>query len=138
MTQIRMVPVDRLRPIEGHSRKRVRWLAEKITRENVWTRPLCVEERHLLVLDGMHRLHAARELGLAVVPCALYDYADVEVWSLRDNHVVTRERVVEGAISGNIYPYKTAKHRFPGTLEPLSVPVDALRRPADADAECAP
>lgn len=135
--QIELVGPDRLRPIEGHSRKRVRWLVDKITRENVWTRPLCVERNHLLVLDGMHRLHAAREMGLAVVPCALFDYDEVEVWSLRDNHVVTRERVVEQALSGDIYPYKTAKHRFPGVLAPLAIPVDSLRADARAEGECA-
>jgi L-serine kinase (ADP) len=135
--QIELVATDRLRPIEGHSRKRVRWLVEKITRESLWTRPLCVERNHLLVLDGMHRLHAAREMGLALVPCALFDYADVEVWSLRDNHVVTRERVVEQAIAGTIYPYKTAKHRFPGVIAPLSVSVDSLRRAARDEGACA-
>jgi len=112
--------------IEGHSEKRVTWLKKKILSEELWTRPLCVERTHLLVLDGHHRLAVSLSLGLACVPCELFDYGDVEVWSLRDNHEVSRELVTERSVAGDLYPYKTAKHRFPREISTIAIALNEL------------
>ena len=125
--RVERVPVERLRHIEGWSEKRLRWLTEKIRREGVWTRPLCLEREHDLVMDGQHRLEAARALGLLLVPAIRFGYDEVEVWSLRPTHQVTPELVVSRTLAGNPYPYKTVKHRFPPGLEGCAVPLDELR-----------
>ena len=113
---IRLVKVSRLKHIEGFSKKRVGWLRKKILKEGVWIRPLCIDRKHHLVLDGQHRMEVARELGLDVVPCLLFDYHDVEVWSLRKKHKVTVDLVIEKSLKGDVYPYKTVKHRFDKSL----------------------
>jgi len=110
---LELVEVARLRHIEGFGRKRVQWLQEKILQEGTWTVPLKVDREHMLVMDGQHRMEVAKALGLQYVPCLLYSYEEVEVWSLRENHEVTAKLVIERALCDNIYPYKTAKHRFP-------------------------
>ena len=121
-----LVKPQLLRHIEGFSAKRALRIKEKILSEGRWTRPLCIDRRHYLVLDGQHRLEAALALGLTHVPCQLFDYATVEVWSLRPTHEVSREQVIQRAISGDIYPYKTAKHRFPCAIEKIAIPLDEL------------
>ena len=79
-------------------------------------------------MDGQHRMEVAKNLGLNVVPCLLYDYKDVEVWSLRENYEVTQKLIVERALAENIFPYKTAKHRFPyGANAVCKIPLDELR-----------
>lgn len=123
-----------LRHIEGFSRRRVTWLARKIQREATWTKPIVVDRAHHLVMDGQHRMEVARLLGLKFVPALVYDYADVEVWSLRPRtHTVSVAEITARSLSGDIYPYKTAKHRFPcGDLPELSIPLAQLlerRRP---------
>lgn len=125
---MKLVNPESLRHIEGFSPKRVEWLTQKILDEGVWTRPLCIERTHLLALDGQHRMEVALRLGLARVPCLLFDYDEVEVWSLRDNHAVSRALVIERSLSGDIYPYKTAKHRFPREVAPIAIPLDELRQ----------
>lgn len=127
MSNVKLIDPRRLHHIEGWSRKRARLLRKKIVAEGVWTLPLAVERTHLLVLDGQHRMEAALALGLERVPCALYDYDDVEVWSLRENRAVSRALVIERALSGDIYPYKTAKHGFPSPVTPVEIALDELK-----------
>lgn len=110
---ISLVDVDKLRPIEGYSSKRAKWLQNKIVKEGAWRKPLAVEKDAYLVMDGMHRLEVAKKLNLARVPCQMFPYEAVEVWSLRKQYRVTRETVTRRALAGDIYPYKTAKHGFP-------------------------
>lgn len=110
---LQLVPIERLRHIEDYGRKRVIWLKEKILSEGVWTVPLKIDDEYGLVMDGQHRMEVAKMLGLTVVPCLLYSYDEVDVWSLRENYEVNAALVIQRALAGDIYPYKTAKHRFP-------------------------
>tara|TARA_B100001057_G_scaffold496038_1_gene596470 strand:- start:4512 stop:4919 length:408 start_codon:yes stop_codon:yes gene_type:complete len=107
------VNVDQLKHIEDFGRKRVDWLREKILTEGEWTVPLKVEKDHFLVMDGQHRMEVAKILNLKFVPCILYSYDEVQVWSLRDNYEVNAKLILERVFEDNIYPYKTAKHAFP-------------------------
>lgn len=106
------VAVEGLVHIEGFSEKRVAWLVDKIRSEAVWTRPLSLDEEFDLVLDGQHRMEAAKILGLLWVPAVRFRYSEVEVWSLRPKYSFTYKDVTERALAGDIYPYKTVKHRF--------------------------
>lgn len=122
------VPVERLRHIEGYSRKRVDWLVDKILAEGVWTKPVALDDAHDLVLDGQHRMETAKRLGLKRVPAVRYRYAEVDVWSLRPNHRFDWRTVTERALADQPYPYKTVKHRFPdGGLPEIAVPLEALK-----------
>ncbi len=126
---VQLVEVASLCHIEGFSRRRVKWLAEKILREGIWTKPLGVERDHHLVMDGQHRMEAAIKLGLAVVPALLFSYDEVEVWSLRPGkYEVSGDLVIRRSLSGDIYPYKTAKHRFPVEWPDLNIPLADLRK----------
>tara|TARA_Y100001960_G_C14153680_1_gene577320 strand:- start:1 stop:393 length:393 start_codon:yes stop_codon:yes gene_type:complete len=126
--KIQMIEVGLLRHIEDYSRKRVKWLKEKILSEGIWTVPVKIDSKHHLVMDGQHRMEVALSLKLKYVPCFLYDYDDVEVWSLRKNYNVTQKIIIDRALADNIYPYKTAKHRFPwGNDELCSIPIEELR-----------
>lgn len=127
---IERVPVQRLRHIEGFSKKRVDWLANKILAEGVWTKPVALDEAHDLVLDGQHRMETAKRLGLKWVPAIRYDYAAIDVWSLRpEKHQFDWRTVTERALADKPYPYKTVKHRFPdGGLPEIAIPLEELMK----------
>lgn len=110
---IELVSVVSLIHIESFSRKRVRWLANKIQRQGVWSVPIALDLEHNLVLDGQHRMEVAKTLGLKVIPAIRYNYSDIKVWSLRRGISFHYKQVIENALIGNIYPYKTVKHVFP-------------------------
>ena len=111
--QIEFAQVDRLLPIEEYDMKRVWLLAKKIEEEGVWTVPLFIEKTHRLVLDGTHRLQAAKFLGLSRLPVQYFDYHEVKPFSLRKEEKVTIPFVIEKAKRKRLYPYKTVKHKFP-------------------------
>lgn len=120
-------PVESLLHIEGFSAKRVDWLVHKIRSEGIWSKPLALDNEYGLVMDGQHRMEAAKRMGLKWVPAVRYNYADVEVWSLRPNHSFDWQEVVRRALAGEPYPYKTVKHRFPGgDIPACSFPIDEL------------
>lgn len=123
---MKLVQIELLKHIEGFSQKRAEMITKKILKDKIWNKAICIEKNYNLVLDGQHRLEAAKKLGLKLIPCELFDYEDVEVWSLRKTHAVTRELVIERAIAGDIYPYKTAKHKFPITIEECRVNLEDL------------
>ena len=50
------------------------WLVEKIKGDGVFKDPVIVDEKTLIVLDGMHRVAAARVIGLKYIPVCLVDY----------------------------------------------------------------
>ena len=109
---IQMVQTSVLKHIEGFSVKRVTWLKQKILDEGVWTKPLALDKKHNLVLDGQHRMEVAISLGLKFVPAIKYDYSTIKVWSLRKTYSFNWSEVVKYVLSGSIYPYKTVKHDF--------------------------
>lgn len=125
--QVDLHPVSDLKHIEGFSAKRVEWLMDKIVHETVWTKPLALDDTHGIVLDGQHRMEVAKALDLKRVPVVCFRYADVPLRSLRDNHSFTWEDVVERALSGDIYPYKTVKHDFVEPLPRIAYDLDELR-----------
>ena len=60
-------------------------------------------------------LVVAKAMNLRRIPVVLIDYEEIEVWSLRETEEVSRAEVVRRALAGDLYPYKTAKHKFPIT-----------------------
>ena len=42
-TTIRLVDVKNLRHVEGYSTKRVEWLKDKIVKEGIWNKPICID-----------------------------------------------------------------------------------------------
>jgi hypothetical protein len=124
---IHRVPVERLKHIEGFSKRRVEWLTRKMLAEGLWTKPVALDDEHDLVLDGQHRMEAAKRLGLKWVPAIRYVYADIDVWSLRPRHEFDWKRVTERALAAEPYPYKTVKHKFPGDgLPQIAIPLAEL------------
>lgn len=127
--RIEMIDVDLLKHIEGFSKKRVQWLSRKIVSDGVWNKPVALDNEHGLVLDGQHRMEVARVLGLKQIPAVKYQYSEVRVWSLRPGkYEFNWETVVQQALVGNLYPYKTVKHEFPVPLPFCNFALDQLYR----------
>lgn len=105
------VEIARLRPTEMVDAAHVRALVEDMRRDGVQRRPVLVERRSLAILDGHHRYHAAKALGLAYVNAVLIDYEDPRLtlasWTGRD---FTPDEVRAAAASGELLPAKSTRH----------------------------
>lgn len=113
---IHFVRIDLIRPNERHHPEHAAALADTIMREQLWRIPITLERNSLAVMDGHHRFEAARRLKLNHVPCLLLDYEQVEVIATRQGYIVTPQEIVRRARTGDLYPAKTTRHRFPSPL----------------------
>jgi len=118
-----------LRPHEDVVEGRFRGLADQILLDGFIRYPILVDSRTLAVLDGHHRLAAAKLLGLRFIPAILVDYDGdrVSVSSWRDGVTVTKDMVREHGLKGNLMPPKTSRHRVCFEVPEVGVPLEVLR-----------
>ncbi|MER9339034.1 hypothetical protein NKJ06_34960 [Mesorhizobium sp. M0293] len=123
------LPVSQLRPSEKINIERARTLAKMIAEKGRWTRPIFVEYRHSVIMDGHHRLFCAGELGLLSAPCVLLSYDDpnlhVTYWSKPGP--VDVESIIQAGLSGDLMGFKTTNHKSRIALPCCSIDLDDLR-----------
>ncbi len=123
---IDFVPVEQIRPNECHCPDHAVTLADTILREQLWRVPIALERTSLAVMDGHHRLEAARRLKLKYVPCLLLDYDRVKVDATHDGYTVNPREIIRRARAGELYPPKTTRHHFPSPLPICNISVPLL------------
>lgn len=116
LLSIQLVPIGRILPSEFHDLQHAAALADTLQTDRIWRIPVTLERRSLVIMDGHHRVAAARLLKLKFVPCVLLDYSQVEVDAMRAGYFVTPQEIVRRAQMEDLYPPKTTRHRF---LSPL-------------------
>ncbi|WP_421848642.1 ParB N-terminal domain-containing protein [Marinomonas sp.] len=126
MSIIHFLSLEKLRPTESVAPRRVAKLKKKIQQEGVWTRPICVEENDLFIMDGHHRFAVAKRLGLKLVPVLLLNYETTSVLSRKRKYKVSASFVRSRAKKGFLYPLKNTCHIFPEGLSGCVVPLSKL------------
>lgn len=133
---VHLIPIGRIRPSELHDPQYAATLADTIRDERIWRIPVTLECRSLTVMDGHHRLAAARLLKLRLVPCVLLDYSQVEVSATRARYLVTPQEILRRAQTEDLYPPKTTCHRFSSPLPTCNLSLSLLAgKVATDDAE---
>jgi len=74
--EISLVDIDKLHIHEEVIPEAVDELAQSITKDTVLRHPVMVDNKSLVVLDGMHRVAAAKKIGCLRMPVCLLDYND--------------------------------------------------------------
>ena len=106
----------------------VRELADGIVASGHWLVPIPVERRTGLVMDGNHRLQAARLIGLKRLPCVPLSYGDPRV-GVRCWHTARPfdiDRILALAELQGVLPYKTTRHSFDPPLPCSRIPLPLL------------
>jgi len=129
------VPLEVLRPHEQILPKKVDQLEKMTHRWNAYTKPLLIDRATGTILDGHHRYQVAQRLELLCVPCVLIDYLEdslieLDIWPNCGRDEVTKNEVIQAALSGNLFTPKTSRHRLSDHLPPIAVPLSRLRKPA--------
>jgi ParB-like chromosome segregation protein Spo0J len=123
---IELIPIERILPNEEHDEARLLEVLDSMTRSGRWTVPIVLERASLAVMDGHHRLAAARRLSLPRVPCVLLDYAQVDVQARRPEFRVDAAHIVARSLARNLYPPKTTRHIFLQPLPACSIEIATL------------
>lgn len=127
--RVHYLPLRLLRLHEETCREYVLELYDKIVRDGVLKKPLLVEDRHYIVLDGHHRYAVLKMIGAKLAPVLLVDYYSpiVEVYSWRNEWNVTKEMVVNAGLTGRKLPYKTSRHILRDvTIPEINIPLEEL------------
>ena len=77
--EIALEELARLHIHEEIIQPKMRELVAKMPGDGVFIHPIIVDAESLVVLDGMHRVAAAKEIGLRYIPVCLVDYADPHI-----------------------------------------------------------
>lgn len=125
--EVQRLEIARLRPTEETAPAHVRQIAEEMKRDGVQRRPILVERSSLAILDGHHRFHAAKMLGLSHVSAVLIGYDDPRLtlasWT---DMPCSRAAVLGAAASGMLLPPKTTRHILDPELQDDPVALSAL------------
>jgi len=106
-------------------------LLEMTLKWDGFTKPLIVDKATGTVLDGHHRLAVAQRLELARIPVVCIDYLDdssveLELWPASELESISKQEVIDMALSANLYPPKTTRHRISDHLPPIHVSLKRL------------
>ncbi len=127
--RITLLPLELLRPHEQVDKEYLECLKDVIVRDEVLIKPLIVDDKTFIILDGHHRYSILRDLCKKYAPVVLVDYDDdslVKVSSWRPNVIVTKQMVRKAGLTGKLLPPKTSKHILSFKIPYVNVPLDKL------------
>ncbi|MCE4610709.1 MAG: ParB N-terminal domain-containing protein [Desulfurococcales archaeon] len=126
---IALILLDNLKPHEMVIEERVKMLQESLVREGVQIRPILVDYKTMVILDGHHRVEALRRLGARKVAAVLVDYDSdecIKVGTWREGWVVSKNEVRERGLKGKLYPPRTSRHMPRFKVPEVNVPLNDL------------
>ncbi len=126
-----IVPIELLRAHERVITDHVDEVLKLILAFLGFKHSILVDARTFTVLDGHHRLKAAKILGLNYVPVFFVDYAKdyVDVTTWRKNFIVNKKIVITAALKGIQLPPKTSRHMLYGvTVHSTYVALECLKK----------
>ncbi|KAF1318533.1 hypothetical protein FI667_g13894, partial [Globisporangium splendens] len=132
--EVQLVDIEWLKSHEEIvSWERVSGLKKATISWDAYTEPLLVDIKTGAILDGHHRYNVGVQLRLKQLPAVLVDYLGddtitVDVWPGCGRSKLTKEEVIAMALSPNVFPPKTSRHRFTESLPPISIPLSILRQ----------
>jgi hypothetical protein len=130
-SDVRLVPLEWLKPHEEIKVKNMKKLLDMTLRWDGFTKPLIVDIATGAILDGHHRHAVAIRLELARIPVIVVDYfadesIDLDLWPASELDEITKQDVVDMALSDQLYPPKTTRHRIADYLPPIHVSLEKL------------
>ena len=129
--EIQLVPLAWLKTHEAIKPRNKDKLFEMTQRWKGYTKPLLVDKRTGVILDGHHRYHVGVELGLQRVPAVCVDYLTddritVTAWPASGRETLTKGEVIAMGWSDEVFPPKTSRHAITDDMPPIHVPLDRL------------
>jgi len=77
--KIDFIDIDLLKPHEALDPLELKLLIESINEKGVFYKPMLVDKKSFVILDGHHRWAGLKKMGIKKVPCILLDYFDDEI-----------------------------------------------------------
>lgn len=130
---VELVSIDWLKPHEEIRVKNMEQLKMMTLRWGGYTKPLLADADSGAILDGHHRYNVGLALGLRRLPVLLCDYlndddVEVEVWPNCGLLTLSKQEVLDKALSGELFPPKSSRHILADDIPPIMVSLEELGR----------
>ena len=130
---VELVDINWLKAHEEIKDNRVEKLKDMTERWGGYTKPLLVDSITGCILDGHHRHRVGFLLNLKRLPVILCDYLNdddikLDVWPNCGKNQITKQEVIEMALSSNLFPPKTSRHFLSDNLPPIHVSLEELEK----------
>lgn len=126
--QVEIRPIAFFRQSEEIDQIAVMRLAELIHETGYWTVPIPVCLDTGIIMDGNHRLSAARHLNLSAIPCIPLRYEDpriaIECW--KTGVALKPAEIVQQILVDGTLPHKSTRHIFSPALPEAKIPLATL------------
>ena len=132
-----LIEITKLKPLEEVLPSHLRNIQQMIERDRIVKKPIIVDKKNMIVLDGSHRYAYLYEQGYKYAPVILIDYEDESIFVgnhlkhrfLKDeNLTISKFEVRDRAINENIYPPRTTRHFFPFRKENFPIELKRLEK----------
>jgi len=126
-----LVPLIELRPHEDIRASHLEKMISTFTKTNLIHRPILIDKGTGAILDGHHRFHAAQEMGLNYIPSIMVHYLEdprvsVEAWPNSGYSSISKQEVIEMALSANLYPPKSTRHHIDMPIPGIAISLEEL------------
>lgn len=107
-----LVRLEELREHEEYNPEHLEELLAEIKKDGVLKRPIIVDEKTKVILDGHHRYNCMKRLGKTHIPVYFVDYwrPEIEVWPWDNKPPVNKEIVINAGLTGKKLPSKSSRH----------------------------
>lgn len=113
MPKIYLISNQKLKPHEQIRKHYLIKLARQIGRDGLIKKPIIVDRKTMVILDGHHRFNSSKILGWQSIPAFLVNYHSrkITVGSWRKNLIVTKTQVLQAGLTGKLLKPKTSRHK---------------------------
>jgi hypothetical protein len=133
--QLTLIHIDKLNDHEELDPFHLQSLKAEIESDGFLKMPIVVDRNTNTIIDGHHRRNALRQLNCKRIPVIFINYDSYEVIAVawRDGGEVTKDSVLNAALSGRRLPPKTTKHLvlINGVFTHISVMEEAIYIPLE-------
>jgi len=110
--RIRLISISDLKPHENTDSIKLKSLKDEIFSDGILKRPIVIDEKTKVIIDGHHRVDALRLLGCTKIPACCVDYTcdKIGLKSNLENIKITKDKVIEAALNNCPFNPKSTWH----------------------------
>jgi ParB-like chromosome segregation protein Spo0J len=137
-TRICIADISSLKAHERVDENRLKALKDEIWFDRIIKKPIVVDEKTNMIIDGHHRVEALKLIGCTKIPVCYVDYTCdiIGLKSMIKNLEITKDKVLEAALNNNPFKPKSTWHyiRFSKLIKHISciqrrvdIPLESLK-----------
>lgn len=120
--EFRILQMSEIKPLEKVLPSHFKNIENMILKDNAIHKPLIIDRKYNIVLDGSHRYAFLQKHGYKYAPCLLVDYDDEAIFVgnhlkhrfVKDeNFIISKSQIISRALSENLFSARTTRHFFP-------------------------